>query len=231
MPGIVSNRIAAPAIALRAQPGLRLPCLHSQRALRRLRKTETGAGSVARCAGVGTRGDTQVTSWGSGPPATRTPPAARGEPAVRREPRSVNRKLLDRHSALLRQRQHQHAIRILCLGLGLVDRIAQTKAPAPAAIVAFAAQDGFPLALLLFVFHFRADRDFVAVDGDMDILLLDTGNFGLEIERLVVLAQVYLHLGLGRHGAEERRPRQVEELIHAPERIEAYERAEWIKTG
>jgi len=59
---------------------------------------------------------------------------------------------------------------------------------------------------IFFVLHFRGYRNFVAVDSDVDVFLLDAGQVGQHLILLVVLG--YVHAELRRRGRMPLRVRQ-----------------------
>ena len=61
-----------------------------------------------------------------------------------------------------------------------------------AAVVALTAQHPLCVLDVLFPFDFGAERDLVAFDGDLNVLLVDAWNFRVDDVRLVVFAHVHL---------------------------------------
>src|SRR5690606_19054079 len=75
-------------------------------------------------------------------------------------------------SRLLRQSKLEHAVVELRLGLGLVKLLRQREAAAHLAVDALRMKHTLFLRLLL-ALHFGGERDLRAVDGYLDVFLLD----------------------------------------------------------
>src|SRR6266849_9657376 len=120
--------------------------------------------------------------------------------------RSMHREPFRCRYSFLRQREFQHAVVVLGLGGRFVDLLTERERALDLAVIALGAKHSLAVLDVFFVLHFRGYRNFVAVDGDVDVFLLDAGQFGQHLILLVVLA--YVHAELRRRGRARLRVRQ-----------------------
>src|SRR5215210_2575952 len=99
------------------------------------------------------------------------PPERRLEAARESRLTSVDGDALRHCRLALRQGELEHAVDIARLRARLIDRVFEDEAPGDFAVEALASERALAFARFLLVFHFRRDRDFTAVDGDVDVFL------------------------------------------------------------
>src|SRR6266850_5696422 len=106
----------------------------------------------------------------------------------------MHRELFRRRYGFLRQREFQDAVVVLGLGGRFVDLLAERERALDRAVIALGAKHRVAVLGVFLVLHFRGDRDFVAVNGDADVFLLDAGQVGQHLIFLVVLGYVHAEL-------------------------------------
>src|SRR6185437_10483839 len=139
----------------------------------------------------------------------------------------LHRDLSDARRLTFRQRQRKDAVLVVRLGLRCVDVLMKRESAELLAVVAFAADHRLALLLFFLSLHLGTDRDAVAVDRDLDVVLLDARDLGLDDERLVVFG--YVHRDLRLLGQVAHEPlREPEHVVEVAERVEASELGEGI---
>src|SRR5207302_9411884 len=139
--------------------------------------------------------------------------------------------LLARGCLLLRQRQLKHAIVVLALGLRLVHFLRQREAARDLAEHALGVEHALVLRDFLLPPDISGQRDFRAVDADLDVLLLDARDLGGDDVGAVFLGHVHLHAGqLGApfqgEGTHQKALEQViDQLV---ERLESGNACHWL---
>src|SRR5690606_35352417 len=119
--------------------------------------------------------------------------SGRGAPGAERAavwPARPGARLLDAQPAraaalLLGQGELQHAVLVARLALVGVDFRRQLDAARHRAVVALRTQHALAFLLLVELLDFGAQADLVAVDGDMNVVLVHAGTLGLDAVALV----------------------------------------------
>src|SRR6266581_8287172 len=139
-------------------------------------------------------------------PAINKNPAEAGSVYLRLD-RSMHLEPFRCRYGFLRQREFQHAVVVLGLGGRFVDLLTERERALDLAVIALGAKYCLVVLDDFFVLHFRGYRNFVAVNGNADVLLLDAGQFGQHLILLLVLAYVHAELRLlGRTPLRVRQP-------------------------
>src|SRR5215831_19104766 len=93
---------------------------------------------------------------------------------------------------LLRQRQLEHAIAVLCLRFRLVDLVPDAERPRDLAVATLAVHEALAFLDVLLVAHLGGQGDLVAVDVHLDVFLLHPRQVRHYLERAVLLGHVHL---------------------------------------
>src|SRR5262245_45415708 len=87
----------------------------------------------------------------------------------------LDRQLAAREHGLLRERELEHAVLVLGDARRLVELRGQREAAERVSVVPLGMQNALAFLPLGFALHFGADRDLVAFDRDLDVVLRDAG--------------------------------------------------------
>src|SRR5713101_1638613 len=109
----------------------------------------------------------------------------------------LDRELLRGGRRLLRERQLEHAVGVLRAGARFVDFLAQPESARYLAEVAFSVQHAFAVFFVALGARLGRDRYLVAFDVDLDVFLLDSGQFGDHLVFAVLLGYIDLHAAYG----------------------------------
>src|SRR5690349_13519772 len=141
----------------------------------------------------------------------------------------LDRDLFRGRRLALGQRQFEHALVVPRFGARRVEVALQRERAVLVAVVTLAANDLLALLLLGLLLHLGADRDLVAVDRHLDVVLVHARHLGLDAKRPLVLGDVHAHLRLLGQVAQER-ARNAERFVEVAERVVPRQLAKRIET-